>query len=114
MYYLCLGKIYIPKNYILSTDCTFLNTLCTSVHSLLVWISFYINYCIPALLHGGHQSVSVTVCRCNGSPDCFDSSLCIVESGVCHFPLDNSPHVLSFSHVCMAYWFSPRGLLKAQ
>ncbi len=52
-------------------------------HSILVWVSFCMNYCINAAWHGGNQPVALL--RCNGSTGCFDSGLqviCIVGSGV--------------------------------
>ncbi len=63
-----------------------------SMHSILGWTSFCMNYCINAAWHGGNQPVALL--RCNGSPGCFDSGLqviCIVGSGVSHLPLDNTP-----------------------
>ncbi len=63
-----------------------------SMHSILGWASFFMNYLINAAWHGGNQPVALL--RCNGSPGCFDSGLqviCIVGSGVSHVPLDNTP-----------------------
>ncbi len=62
-----------------------------SMHSILGWASFCMNYCINVAWHGGNQPVALL--RCNESPGCFDSSLqviCIFESGVSHLPLDNT------------------------
>uniref|UniRef100_A0A671YY62 Uncharacterized protein n=1 Tax=Sparus aurata TaxID=8175 RepID=A0A671YY62_SPAAU len=50
------------------------------------------NHCISAAWHGGDHPVALL--RCYGSPCFFDSGLqlvCIVESGVTHLPLDNTP-----------------------
>ncbi len=66
-----------------------------SMHSILGWASFCMNYCNNAALHGGNQPVALL--RCNGRPGCFDSGLqviCIVGSGVSHLPLDNTPDSL--------------------
>ncbi len=62
-----------------------------SMHSILGWASFCMNYCINAAWHGDNQPVALL--RCNGSPGLFNSGLqviCIVGSGVSHFPLDNT------------------------
>ncbi len=62
-----------------------------SIHSILGWASFCMNYCINLAWHGGNQPVALL--RCKGSPGCFDSGLqviCIVGSGVSHLPLDNA------------------------
>ncbi len=56
-----------------------------SMHSILGWASFCMNYCINAVWHGSNQSVALL--RCNGSTSFFDSGLlliCIVGSGVSH------------------------------
>ncbi len=56
-----------------------------SMHSILGWASFCMNYCINAAWHGVDQPVALL--RCNGSTGYFDSSLqviCIVGSGVSH------------------------------
>ncbi len=66
-----------------------------SMHSILGWASFCMNYWINAAWHGGDQSV--TLLRWYGSPGFFDSGLqvtCIVGSGVSHLPLDNTPYIL--------------------
>ncbi len=47
-----------------------------SMHSILGWAFFCINYCINAAWHGGDQPV--TLLRCNGSPGCFDSGLQVI------------------------------------
>ncbi len=63
-----------------------------SMHSILGWTSFCMNYCINVAWHGGDQTVALL--GCNESPGYFDSGLqviCIVGSGVCHLPLDNTP-----------------------
>ncbi len=63
-----------------------------SMHLILDWASFCMNYSINVAWHGGSQPVALL--RCNGSPGCFDSGLwviCIVGSGVSHIPLDNTP-----------------------
>ncbi len=66
-----------------------------SMHSILGWASFCMNYCINVAWHGGNQPVALL--RCNGSPGCFDSSLqviCIV--GLVYFIfLLTIPHGLS-------------------
>ncbi len=45
--------------------------------------------------------------RWYGSPGCFDSGLqviCIVESGVAHLPLDNTPYILYGVQVRRVCW----------
>ncbi len=72
-----------------------------SMHLILGWASFCMNYCIDAAWHGGNQPV--TVLRCNGSPGFFDSGLqviCIVGSGVSHLPLDKILYGVQVSRVC--------------
>lgn len=62
------------------------------LHSILGWVSFCMNYCRNAALHGGAQSVALL--RCHGSPGCSYSGLqlfCVVGSGVSHLPLHNTP-----------------------
>ncbi len=79
----------IKKN-ILNGNVRLLKSMLISMHSILGWASFCINYCINAAWHGGNQPVALL--RCNGSPGCFYSGLrviCIVGSGVSHLPLDN-------------------------
>ncbi len=76
-----------------------------SMHSILSWASFCMNYCINVAWHGGNQPVALL--RCNGSPGCFDSGLqviCIVESDVSHLPLDNSSYILYGVQVRQVYW----------
>ncbi len=56
-----------------------------SMHSILGWSSFCMNYCINAAWHGDNQPMALL--RCNESPGYFDSGLqviCIVGSGVSH------------------------------
>ncbi len=82
----------INKKDILNRNVRLLKIIFISMHSILGWASFCIIYCINAAWHGGNQPV--VLLRCNGSPGCFDSGLqviCIVESGVSHLPLDNTP-----------------------
>ncbi len=77
---------------ILNRNVQLLKSMFISMHSILGWASFCMNYCINAAWHGVNQSVALL--RCNGSPGCFDSSLqviCFVGSGVSHLPLDNTP-----------------------
>ncbi len=65
-----------------------------SMHSILGWASFCMNYCINVAWHGGNQPVALL--RCNESTGYFDNSLqviCIVGSGVSHL-LDNTPYIL--------------------
>ncbi len=87
-------KRSIKKN-ILDRNIRLLKSMLISMHSIIQWASFCMNYCINATWHGGNQPVALL--RCNGSPGCFDSGLqviCIVESGVSHLTLDNTPYVL--------------------
>ncbi len=82
----------INKNDILNRNVRFLKSLFISMHSILGWVYFCMNYCINAVWHGGNKPLALL--RYNGSPGCFDSSLqviCIVGSGVSHLPLDNNP-----------------------
>ncbi len=61
-----------------------------TMHSILGWGSFCMNYCINAAWHGGNRPVAPL--RCNESPGCFDSGLQVswfVGSGV------TIPHRLS-------------------
>ncbi len=90
----CLRKLeyYIRsiKKNILNRNVRLLKSMLISMHSILGWASFCMNYCINVAWHGGNQSVALL--RCNGSPGCFDSGLqviCIVGSGLSHLPLDN-------------------------
>ncbi len=76
-----------------------------SMHSVLGWASFCMNYCINAAWHGGNQPVALL--RCSGSPGCFDSGfpvICIVVSGVSHLPLDNTPYILYGVQVRQVCW----------
>ncbi len=85
----------INKKYILNKNVSLLKTMLISMHSILGWASFCMNYFINAAWHGDNQPVALL--RCNGSPGCFDSGLqviCIVGSGVSHLPLDNTPYIL--------------------
>ncbi len=88
-----LHKINKKKN-ILNRNVRLLKSMFISMHSILGWGSFCMNYCINTTWHGDNQPVALL--RCNESPGCFDSSLhviCIVGlvSGVSHLPLDNTP-----------------------
>ncbi len=83
------------NNNILNRNVRLLKSLLISMHSILGWASFCMNYCINTAWHGGNQPVALL--RCKGSPCCFDSGLqviCISGSGVSHLPLDNT-HILS-------------------
>ncbi len=51
------------KNYILNRNVRILKSMFISMHSILVWASFSMNYCINAAWHGGNQSVALL--RCN-------------------------------------------------
>ncbi len=76
-----------------------------SMHSILGWASFFMNYLINVAWHGGNQPVALL--RCNGSPGCFDSGLqviCIVGSGVSHVPLDNTPWIFYGVQVRRVCW----------
>ncbi len=82
-----------------------LKSMFISMHSILGWASFCMNYSINAVWHEGNQPVALL--RCNGSPSCFDSSLrviCIVGSGVSHLPLDNTPYILYGVQVRRVFW----------
>ncbi len=72
----CLRKLeyYIRsiKKDILNRNVRLLKNVFISMHSILGWASFCMNYCINAACHGGNQPVALL--RCNGSPGCFDSS----------------------------------------
>ncbi len=92
----CLRKFeyYIRsiKKDISNRNVRLLKSMFISMHSILGWASFCMNYCINAAWHGVDQPVALL--RCNESPGCFDSGLqlfCIVGSGVSHLSLDNSP-----------------------
>ncbi len=58
------------KNDILNRNVGLLKSMLISMHSILGWVSFCMNYCINAAWHEGNQSVALL--RCNESPDCFD------------------------------------------
>ncbi len=82
-----LHKINKKKD-ILNRNVRLLKSMFISIHSILGWASFCMNYCINAAWHGVNQSVALL--RCYESPDCFDSGLqviCIIGSGVSHIPL---------------------------
>ncbi len=67
--------------------------------------SFYFNYCLNSVWHGGDQFVALL--RWYGSPGFFDSGLqliCIFWSLVSHFPLDNTPYSLYGVQVCRVCW----------
>ncbi len=68
-----------------------LKKMLISMHSILGWASFCMNYCINVAWHGGNRPVALL--RCYGIPGCFDSGLqviCIVGSDISHLPLDNT------------------------
>ncbi len=93
------------KKDILNRNVRLLKSMLISMHSILGWSSFCMNYCINAAWHGGNQPVALL--RCNGSPGCFDSGLqviCIVGSGVSHLPLDNIPYILYGVQVRWVCW----------
>ncbi len=76
-----------------------------SMHSILGWASFCMNYCIDAAWHEVNQSVSLL--RCNGSPGCFDSGLqliCIFWSLASHFSLYKTPQILYEIQVWWVCW----------
>ncbi len=101
-----------------------------SLHSILGWASFCMNYCINAVWHGGDQPVALL--RCNRSPDWFafkssallglvsliflltiprrfsmefrSSALLGLVSGVSHLPLDNTPYILYGVQVRRVCW----------
>ncbi len=89
----CYSRMLLKiKKDILNRNVRLLNSMFISMHSILGWASFCMNYCTNAAWHGDNQPVALL--RCNGSPGCFDSCLqviCIVGSGVSHLPLDNNP-----------------------
>ncbi len=85
----------INKKDILYRNVRILKSMFISVHSILSWASFCMNYCSNAAWHGVDQSVALL--RCNRSTGCFDRSLlviCIVGSDIFHLPLDNT-HIFS-------------------
>ncbi len=66
------------------------------MYSILGRGSFCFNYCLNSAWHGGDQFVALL--RWYGSPGFFDSGLqliCIFWSLVSHFPLDNTPGLVS-------------------
>ncbi len=76
-----LHKIY-KKGY-LKQKCQASESTFISMHSILGWAFFCMNYCINVAWHGDNHPVALL--RCNGSPGCFDSGLqviCFVGSGV--------------------------------
>ncbi len=76
-----------------------------SMHSILGWASFCMNYCIDAAWNEVNQSVSLL--RCNGSPGCFDSGLqliCIFWSLASHFSLYKTPQILYEIQVWWVCW----------
>ncbi len=78
------------KKDILNRNVRLLRGMFISMHSILGWASFCMNYCINAAWHGGNQPVALL--RCNESPGCFDSGLqviCTVGSSVSYLSLDN-------------------------
>ncbi len=86
------NAIRINKKYIFNRNVRLLKSMFISMHSILGWASFCMNYCINVAWHGASQPVALL--RCNGSPGGFESGLqviCIVGSGVSHLPLDNTP-----------------------
>ncbi len=69
----CLRKLEyyirsIKKGYF-KQKCQASENMFISMHSILGWASFCMNYCISAAWHGGNQPVALL--RCNGSPGCF-------------------------------------------
>ncbi len=82
-------KIYISWKGYFKQKCQAYENIFISMHSILGWASFCMNYSINAAWHRGNQLVALF--RCNESPGCFDSGLqviCIVGSGVSHLPLE--------------------------
>ncbi len=80
------------KNDILNRKVRLLKSMFISMHSILGWASFCMNYCINAAWHGGNQPVALL--RCNGSPGCFDSGLQIIwvwclSSSSWQYPIDS-------------------------
>ncbi len=66
------------------------------MYSILGRGFFCFNYCLNSSWHGGDPFVALL--RWFGSPGFFDSGLqliCIFWSLVSHFPLDNTPYILS-------------------
>ncbi len=93
------------KNDILNRNVRHLKSILISMHLILGWSSFCMNYCINAAWHGGNQFVALL--RCNASPGCFDSGLrviCNVGSGVSHLPLDNTPYIFYGVQVRRICW----------
>ncbi len=101
---LILNKINTKRD-ILNRNIRLLKSMFISMHSILGWASFCMNYCIYAAWHGGDQSVALL--RWYRSPVCLDSGLqviCIVVSGVSHLPLDNTPLILYGVQVRRVCW----------
>ncbi len=76
-----------------------------SMHSIIGWASFCLNYCINAAWHGVNQPVALL--RSNGSQGYFDSGLqviCLVGSGISHLPLKNTPYILYVAQVRRVCW----------
>ncbi len=85
-----VSQLFWNRVCILNSNVRLLKSMFISIHSILGWVSFCMNYCFNAAWYGGNQPVALL--RCNASPGCFDSDLqviCIVGSGVSHLPLDN-------------------------
>ncbi len=55
-----------------------------SMHSILGWASFCMNYCINAAWHGGNQPVALLRCNEAQVADSGLQVICIVGSGVSH------------------------------
>ncbi len=80
------------KKWYFKQKCQASESMLISIHSILGWASFCMNYSINAAWYEGNQPVALL--RCNRSPGCFDSSLqviCIVGFCVSHLPLDDTP-----------------------
>ncbi len=77
-----------------------------SMHSILGWVSFCMNYCINAAWHGDNQSVALL--RCNEDQvaliAAFRSSALLGLVGVSHLPLDNTPLILYGVQVRRVCW----------
>ncbi len=70
------NPIYIrltKKKDTLNRNVRLLKSMFISMHSILGWPSFCMNYSINAAWHGGNQPVALL--KCNGSTGCFDSGL---------------------------------------
>ncbi len=66
----------INKKDILNRNIRLLKSMLSSMHSILGWASFCMNYCINAAWHGCNQPVALL--RCNGSPGCFHTGLHVI------------------------------------